>query len=97
MAYSERAKRKDQRMPCYQCSHCGKCGMHSLVVELNCGNCGAPIPPGQSVCAQCGEPFRFNMKRGEFTAKNGDDRYLKIVKEALAEKEAREKAGAAKY
>ncbi|MDR1014213.1 MAG: hypothetical protein LBL86_04445 [Coriobacteriales bacterium] len=45
-------------MPCYQCSHCGKCGMFSYSMELACGTCGTPLAPGLSHCEACGASAR---------------------------------------
>lgn len=51
-------------MPCYQCSHCNKCGMFSLKLDLRCSTCGEPIVPGEASCGKCGTPYRSNMRRG---------------------------------
>lgn len=56
-------------MPCYQCSHCNKCGMYSRVMEVRCAFCGAAIAPGTSVCSECKKPVRHNMRRGKMTEK----------------------------
>lgn len=52
-------------MPCYQCSHCNKCGIFSVKLDLTCANCGADILPGKNTCPTCGAPYSSNMKRGK--------------------------------
>lgn len=54
-------------MPCYQCSHCNKCGMYSMKLDLRCATCGEPVPAGMRVCARCGAPFKGNTTRGTIT------------------------------
>lgn len=41
-------------MACYTCTHCNKCGMFSIRVEVVCKDCGAKVPVGQSACPVCG-------------------------------------------
>ena len=48
-------------MPCYPCSHCNKCGIFSLRLDLR--------------CSTCGEPFLHNMKRGKIGKPEGSQDY----------------------
>ena len=52
-------------MPCYPCTHCNKCGLFSMKLDLRCKRCGSPIIPGVQVCPECGTAYRHNMNRGK--------------------------------
>lgn len=48
-------------MPCYICSHCNKCGMYSIKMDVSCASCGEPILPGRNSCPKCGTKYSNNM------------------------------------
>lgn len=52
-------------MPCYPCTHCNKCGLFSLKLDLHCTTCGEPVIAGQRICPKCGNPYRHNTVRGK--------------------------------
>ena len=52
-------------MPCYPCSHCNKCGIFSIKLELTCATCGADVVVGRNTCSVCGTPYAGNTKRGK--------------------------------
>lgn len=62
-------------MPCYQCSHCNKCGMYSIRLQILCGTCGADVVIGQKDCPSCGTPYRNNIKRGMMGKPKGTEDY----------------------
>ena len=51
-------------MPCYPCSHCNKCGIFSIRLEVTCNTCGSDMVIGQNVCPTCGTPYKGNTSRG---------------------------------
>lgn len=54
-------------MTCYQCSHCNKCGIFSLRMELTCNTCGAMVVAGTDACPECDSPYKNNTTRGGYT------------------------------
>lgn len=50
---SETSKRRN-RMACYPCTHCNKCGMYSARAAVLCAACETPIPVGAPRCPNCG-------------------------------------------
>ena len=58
-------------MPCYPCSHCNKCGIFSIRLEVTCATCGAEAVVGQKVCPECGTPYAGNTKRGKMGKPEG--------------------------
>lgn len=58
-------------MPCYPCTHCNKCGLFSLKLDLRCATCGTPVAPGASTCPNCGESYLFNTVSGEVSKPEG--------------------------
>lgn len=66
-------------MPCYPCSHCNKCGIFSLRLEIRCATCGADVQVGESICPECGTPYAGNTIRGKMGKPEGAvDYYTKI-------------------
>lgn len=83
-------------MPCYICSHCNKCGIYSMKLDLTCKTCGEPIPPGQSVCAKCGTPFIHNMKSGKMAKPKGATDYYTEIDKVLGNSGRPDEEGADK-
>lgn len=66
-------------MPCYPCTHCNKCGIYSIRLELACATCGADVVTGASSCPECGSPYRNNTVRGRMGKLEGaSDYYTEI-------------------
>ena len=72
-------------MPCYPCSHCNKCGIFSIKLELTCLTCGADVVPGQDVCLTCGTPYAGNTKRGKIGKPEDTKDYYTEISEARGE------------
>lgn len=68
-------------MPCYPCSHCNKCGIFSLRLELTCNTCGADVMTGESICPQCGTPYAGNTTRGKMGKPEGTTDYYTEIDE----------------
>lgn len=76
-------------MPCYQCSHCNKCGIFSNKLELTCALCGTPIVPGAVTCPGCGEAYTpANMKRGEIGKPAGTKDWMTELNDYLESTES---------
>ncbi len=69
-------------MPCYPCSHCNKCGIFSIRLELTCNTCGADVVVGQSTCPECGTPYAGNTSRGKMGKPEDADDYLTRINES---------------
>lgn len=66
-------------MPCYPCTHCNKCGIYSIRLELTCMTCGSDVVVGKRACPQCGTPYNGNTRRGKMGKPAGaTDYYTKI-------------------
>jgi len=70
-------------MPCYPCSHCNKCGIFSIRLEIRCATCDADVVIGQKNCPSCGTPYRNNIKRGMMGKPKGTVDYLTRQDESL--------------
>lgn len=68
-------------MPCYPCSHCNKCGIFSIQLEVFCNTCGATMVIGESVCPECGTPYAGNTSRGKMGKPEGTDDYYTRMNE----------------
>ena len=70
-------------MPCYPCSHCNKCGIFSLRLEIRCATCGADVQVGESTCPECGTPYAGNTIRGKMGKPEGTVDYYTQIDEEL--------------
>ena len=67
-------------MPCYPCSHCNKCGIFSMRLEIRCATCGADVVVGQADCPECRTPYAGNTVRGKMGKPEGTvDYYTEIA------------------
>ena len=62
-------------MPCYPCTHCNKCGIYSIRLEITCATCGADVVIGKKECPNCGSSYRNNIKRGMMGKPKGTKDY----------------------
>lgn len=69
-------------MPCYPCTHCNKCGLFSMKLDLRCNHCGNPIVAGLRSCPECGSSYQHNMKRGKIVKPVGSSDYYTEIIEA---------------
>lgn len=69
-------------MTCYQCSHCNKCGIFSMKLELTCNTCGADVISGESICPGCGTPYKGNTSRGKMGKPQDATDYYTILEES---------------
>ena len=70
-------------MPCYPCTHCNKCGIYSLKMDLRCKTCDEPVVPGAEVCPKCGANYLHNMTRGKIAKPEGTNDYYTKINEYL--------------
>lgn len=68
-------------MPCYPCTHCNKCGIYSIRLELTCATCGADVVTGESHCPSCGTSYQGNTKRGKMGKPEGTTDYYTRIDE----------------
>lgn len=62
-------------MPCYPCTHCNKCGIYSIRLELTCAACGSDVVAGLDTCPACGARYAGNTKRGKMGKPEGSTDY----------------------
>ncbi len=72
-------------MPCYPCTHCNKCGIYSIRLEVTCNTCGADVVPGISECPECGTPYSGNTTRGKMGKPEDATDYYTQIDESLGE------------
>lgn len=66
-------------MPCYPCSHCNKCGIFSIRLELVCKTCGSDVVVGLAECPTCNTPYAGNTKRGKMgKPEDANDYYTRL-------------------
>lgn len=70
-------------MPCYPCTHCNKCGIFSLKLELTCATCGADVQTGRTTCPVCGQRYLHNTVRGKMAKPDGHSDYYTRIEEYL--------------
>ena len=66
-------------MPCYPCTHCNKCGIYSIRLELTCATCGADVIQGEAACQTCHTPYAGNTKRGRMGKPKGSNDYYTSI------------------
>lgn len=76
-------------MPCYPCTHCNKCGIYSMRLELTCATCGADVEPGKNVCPNCGHDYAHNTVRGKMGKPEGQSDYYTEIQAFLVEQNER--------
>ena len=72
-------------MPCYPCSHCNKCGIFSMRLEVTCATCGEPVQVGKDSCPVCGHAYLNNTVRGKMGKPEGASDYYTRMEEALGD------------
>lgn len=73
-------------MPCYTCSHCNKCGMFSMQLDLTCSTCRSVVVAGKGNCPECGSAYLHNTTRGHMAKPEGATDYYTKIEDALEKK-----------